>query len=303
MSTSQVVIENPVLNRPFEEPRWHFRFADEGITNEIVEGRRVSSYFVPIPRAKTRGRQLLLPHTEWTQDRLKENEFINQVRARVALWRQGGYLGVTRTTARLLAHWNDPERERQLFFCQREAVETVIYITEVARKFGDAWIENQLREFNASSNPLLFRMACKMATGSGKTVVMAMLIAWHALNELANTQDARCSDAFLLLTPGITVRDRLRVLLPNDPDDYYRKLDLVPVDLLTELGQAKILITNFHAFKPRELIEAGALTKSILAQGRENPFTETPDQMVRRVCRELGNKKNIIVLNDEAHHC
>src|SRR5206468_2479792 len=161
--------------------------------------------------------------------------------------------------------------------------------------------ENDLREANDSSNPGLPRMAFKMATGSGKTVVMAMLIAWQALNKLANQQDARFTDTFLVITPGITIRDRLRVLLPNDPDNYYRQRDVVPSETMPELGKAKILITNFHAFKFRERGDAGKLTKIILTKGETNPFTETPDQMVRRVCRELGNKKNIIVLNDEAH--
>ena len=142
-----------------------------------------------------------------------------------------------------------------------------------------------------------------MATGSGKTVVMAMLIAWQALNKLANPQDARFSDTFLIVTPGITIRDRLRVLLPNDPENYYRQRDIVPAQHAGQLGQAKILITNFHAFQLREKVAAGKLTKSILGRGQPGAFTETPDQMVRRVCRELGTKKNIIVLNDEAHHC
>jgi len=142
-----------------------------------------------------------------------------------------------------------------------------------------------------------------MATGSGKTVVMAMLIAWHTLNKRANPQDARFSDTFLIVTPGITIRDRLRVLLPNDPESYYRQRDLVPARLQDQLGHAKIIITNYHAFQLREKVAAGKITKSILADGQPSPFTETHDQMVRRVCRELGAKKNIIVLNDEAHHC
>ena len=142
-----------------------------------------------------------------------------------------------------------------------------------------------------------------MATGSGKTVVMAMLIAWQTFNKLANPQDARFSDTFLIVTPGITIRDRLRVLLPNDPQNYYRQRDIIPTESLEQLGQAKILITNYHAFLPREKVAAGKLTKAILAQGESNGVTETPDQMVRRVCRELGNKKSIIVINDEAHHC
>ena len=299
---SQVVIENPIINSPFDEPTRHFRFTDEGITNEIVDGRRISSYFVPIAKPKKKGKQLQFD-TEWTQDRIEENKLVNDIRRRVALWREGGYVGVTPTTARLIAYWTDPDREKKLFFCQIEALETVIYIAEVAKKFGDAWIENAIREANDTSNPGLPRTAFKMATGSGKTVVMAMLIAWHALNKLANPQDARFSDTFLIVTPGITIRDRLRVLLPNDPENYYRQRDIVPAQLQEQLGQAKILITNFHAFQLREKVAAGKLTKAILADGQPSPFTETPDQMVRRVCRELGTKKNIIVINDEAHHC
>jgi len=310
----QVVIENPILNSPFAEPTRHFKFTEDGITDEIVEARRVSSYFIPIPRPKKKNAKQLAFETEWTADRVKENDFINKVRGRVAIWRQGGYLGITNTTRRLLEYWQRPERERRLFFCQIEALETAIYITEVARKYSDAWIENQLREANASSNPLLYRIAFKMATGSGKTAVMAMIIAWHVLNKLADPQNALFSDTFLIVTPGITIRDRLRVLLPNDPQNYYRTLDIVPPDLRDELGKLKILITNFHGFSLRERLNAGKLTKSILARSNDfsrgateaattSPFTETPDQMVRRVCRELGNKKNIVVLNDEAHHC
>jgi len=299
----QVVIENPVINSPFQEPDQHFRFTDEGITNEVIQGRRVSSYFVPIARPRKKGQKQLEFDTEWTQDRIEENKLVNQIRARVKLWREGGYIGVTPTTSRLLDYWTDPDREKKLFFCQIEALETAIYITEVAHKYGETWIGNDLRDGNESSNPGLPRMAFKMATGSGKTVVMAMLIAWHTLNKLSNPQDPRFSDTFLVVTPGITIRDRLRVLLPNDPQNYYRQRDILPSQSLDQLGRAKIIITNFHAFQLREKVAAGKLTKKILAEGGSGAFTETPDEMVRRVCRELGTKKRIVVLNDEAHHC
>ena len=285
------------------KPRRHFKFTEDGITDEIVEARRISQYFVPIPRAKKKSPKQLSFETEWTADRVEENKDINKIRERVALWRKGGYVGITKITASLLEYWKRPEREKKLFFCQIEALETAIWIGEVAGKYGEAWVENLLREKNQLSNPLLYRIAFKMATGSGKTLVMAMLIAWQTLNKLANTQDPRFSDTFLIVTPGITIRDRLRVLLPNDPQNYYRLHDLVPSDLMPELDKAKMVITNFHAFKQRERISAGKLTKQLLKQQKESPFTETPDQMVRRVCRELGNKKNIIVINDEAHHC
>jgi len=300
----QVVIENPVLNSPYGEPIRHWKFTDEGITDEKVEGRRISSYFVPVPQPRRRGKdkQLVLD-TEWTKDREKENDFINRVRGRVALWREGGYIHITRTTRRLLEYWKNPERENKLFFCQIEAVETAIYIAEAASKCGDAWIENDLRQANESANPGLYRIAFKMATGSGKTVVMAMLIAWQTLNKLANSQDGRFSDTFLIITPGITIRDRLRVLLPNDPNNYYKQRDLLPTDVMGELGKAKIIITNFHGFLRREKITAAKITKEIVAPDDKERFLETPDEMVRRVCRELGNKKNIVVINDEAHHC
>ena len=302
---NQVVIENPVLNSPFEEPKRHFKFTEDGITDEIIEERRISQYFVPIPQPKKKSaKQLAFAEIGWTADRVEENKDINRIRERVAIWRKGGYVGITKTTSRLLEYWKREDRERKLFFCQIEALETAIWITEVAPKYGEAWVENFLREKNLQSNPLLYRIAVKMATGSGKTVVMAMLIAWQSLNKIASSQDARFSDTFLIVTPGITIKDRLRVLLPNDPQNYYKQHDIVPSDLLPELDKAKFVITNFHAFKLRERVATGKITKQLLKQTNGvNPFTETPDQMVRRVCRELGNKKNIIVINDEAHHC
>jgi type III restriction enzyme len=131
----QVVIENPVINSPYDEPKRHFRFTDEGITDEIIEARRVSSYFVPIakPKKKKGDEAQLLLSTEWTNDRIAENRFINQVRGRVRLWREGHYPGITRTTANLLEYWTDPRRDRKLFFCQIEALETAIYLAEAAK--------------------------------------------------------------------------------------------------------------------------------------------------------------------------
>ncbi|MEW4568509.1 BPTD_3080 family restriction endonuclease [Tautonia sp. JC769] len=299
---ADVVIENPILNSPFSEPTRHFRFDDEGITNEVVSGRRSSSYFVPIPRPKKKGKQLQFD-TEWTQDRVEENPVVNRIRQRVGMWREAGYPDATPVTRRLLEYWTDPEREKKLFFCQVEAVETAIYIAEAAVKRGDAWIVTAIQEANEGANPGLFRVAMKMATGSGKTVVMAMLVAWHALNKAARPQDPRFSDSFLIVCPGITIRDRLRVLLPNDPENYYRQRDILPPEQMEQLGRAKIVIINRHVFKLRERGDASRLTKALLTNGQPGAFTETPAQMVNRVCRELGTKKNIVVLNDEAHHC
>jgi type III restriction enzyme len=297
--TDQVHIENPIINAPFSVPTKHFEFDVTGITNRVIDGRRPSSYFIPIATAKRAQSGQSAFETEWTRDRIEENRFINDVRQKVAAWRQGGYSGVTSVTGQLLDYWNDTDREKKLFFCQIEALETIIYITEVAKSHGDAWMINHLNTASDLSNPGLFRLALKMATGSGKTVVMGMLIAWHVLNKKANSQDTRFGDAFLLVAPGITIRDRLRVLLPSESNNYYRERDLVPPSLFGELMQAQIHITNFHAFQLRDKMKIGKLNKAIL----KTDGLETPDEMVRRVCRSLSGKKNLIVINDEAHHC
>lgn len=299
-----VVIDNPILNSPYEEPARHFRFSDEGITDEVVDGRRPSGYFVPVPAARTRQGQLQF-ETQWTQDRFTPNDAINEIRSHVGRWRETRYDGVTRTTRELLEYWNDPGRDRPLFFAQREAVETAIFLTEVGSKeSGGAFLQNELRQWSEEYNPGLLRAAFKIATGGGKTVVMGMLIAWHTLNKAVNPQDGRFGDAFLVVTPGITIKDRLRVLLPNDPDNVYRERDLVPPDRWEALHRARLVITNFHAFQPRVTEQVKPLAREVLGYDQGNPFVESDAQMVRRVLRDLGtNKRNLIVINDEAHHC
>ncbi|MCX6433029.1 MAG: DEAD/DEAH box helicase family protein, partial [Actinobacteria bacterium] len=299
-----VSIENPILNSPFAEPTRHFKFDDDGITSEIAEGRRRSTYFIPIAKPKIKGgAQLSLPG-DWVGERMTDNDFINRVREQVTAWRTARYPGITAVTRDLLAYWQAPDREKPLFFCQIEALETAIFLAEVAGN-RQPWIENKLREDGQARNPGLYRIAFKMATGSGKTVVMAMVIAWQALNKFANVQDKRFSDAFLVVTPGITIRDRLQVLRPNLTGNYYQERDLLTPDQLQALQAAKIEVANFHGFIRRDTLDAASLTKKVLAgpAGDTDQFKETPDQMVRRVCRALGTKKNIVVLNDEAHHC
>jgi type III restriction enzyme len=291
-----VVIENPIINSPFAEPMRHFYFGETGITDKIVESRRNSAYFVPIPPSRKKsGKEQLVLGTEWTKDRQQENKFINDIRNTVAKWRFGGYDGVTSTTRTLLEYWKRPDRERKLFFCQIEALETAIYFAELSTR-RDSWIRTELKAANDMANPLLNRVAFKMATGTGKTVVMAMIIAWQALNKF--------TDSFLIVTPGITIRDRLRVLLPNEPGNYYRALDVVPEDMRRELEKAKILITNYHAFQMHEKGDASSNTKELLGAKQSGAFKESPDEMVRRVCRTFSKRKGgLLVINDEAHHC
>ena len=166
--------------------------------------------------------------------------------------------GVTPATARLLQQWRQHDFATvRPFFCQVEAVETCIWLTEVARtQRRHAHIWAHLRAANVTSNPDLSRIALRMATGRGKTTVMAMLIAWQTVNAVRSPGSKLFSRGFLLVTPGITIKDRLRVLLPNDPDSYYRHRELVPMDMLPDIDRAKIVITNYHAFRRRETTES-----------------------------------------------
>ena len=302
------IIENPIINSPYRAPEKYFKFDDEGITNEVVAGRRPSQYFVPVPKPRKKGQQIELDFAEFTADKIRLNDFVNQVRDRVDIWRKQGYQSVTPTTRRLLEFWSDPGRDNPILFAQREAAETAIYLAEAAQKQGDVWIRNQLNETNQACNLSLHRVALKMATGSGKTVVMSMLIAWQTLNKVAQPNDARFAKRFLVITPGLTIKDRLRVLLPEDDQNYYKLRGLVPADLHDDLGQAKVVIANYHQLQRRETKAGktvGSLTKELLAgtSGGESPFRESWGQMAARVTRDLGGSSGIVVLNDEAHHC
>jgi type III restriction enzyme len=302
---TQGPIENPIINSPFVEPQRHFvTSADGDVSGEIDERRRPSEFFVPVARPKKLSGQMTMDQFGGPKKQ-QPNEIVNEIRQSVARWRASDYPHITSTTRDLIDHWRDEDRERRLFFCQLEAAETAIYLTEAAEKMGDTKALNVIRHENASLNGGLPRFAFKMATGSGKTVLMAMLIAWQTLNKAANAQDRRFTDKFLVITPGITIRDRLRVLLPNDSGNFYKALDVVTPEQLDRLQSATILVTNFHALMRRDKIQAASLTKKILSQGDtdDERFRETPAEMVRRVCRVFGTSKNIVVLNDEAHHC
>jgi len=235
---------------------------------------------------------------------------INTIRSFVDQWRMAPNPNdwkVTPETARLLQHWRHHRFSNfRPFFCQVEAVETVIWLTEVAPKSGkrEKDILEQLARANEDANPALSRLALKMATGSGKTTVMAMLIAWQTINAVRRPTSRRFTRGFLVVTPGITIRDRLRVLQPNDPDAYYASRELVPNDMLADLERAKIVITNYHAFKLRERIPLSKGGRSLLqGRGEELNTLETEGQMLQRVMPDLMGMKNILVINDEAHHC
>ena len=307
-------LENPILNGPYDPPARHFALGPSGPTGEIKTGRRPSESFIPVPatrKGKKAGEQVALDF-DVTGERLERNQLINSIRGEVELWRARKYPGVTPITRKLLLHWADPSCENRVLFCQREAVETAVFFAEVAgRQAGAADLRRQIDEQNAAHNAKLPRVALKMATGSGKTVVMAMLIAWQTINKVVSPRDARFAKRFLVIAPGITIRDRLRVLLPADSGNYYRERDLVPPDLWPHLNQAEVAITNYHTFLLRDTKEIRGVasnTRKILTAGKKSdPFKETDDQMVSRVLRDLGGASgkasDIVVFSDEAHHC
>ena len=312
MTTAE--IDNPVLNGPFEVPQRHFEIGRFGPTGRVLKGRRLSESFIPVPppkKSRNSGDQIALDFDS-TGERVEKNDLINQVRSEVELWRARDYPGITSQTRKLIQYWSTGPltRNEPVFYCQREAAETAIYLTEVAgRHPGASDYRPRLASENSLHNAGLPRQGLKMATGTGKTVVMAMLIAWQSVNKVHFPRDTRFSKRFLVVTPGITIRDRLRVLLPSDQDNYYRERDLVPPDAWDAVLQAQVVITNYHAFLLRDVREisgVAANTRKILTSSRAlDPFRETPDQMVTRVLRGLSGhgKGGIVVLNDEAHHC
>ena len=316
---SNPFFEHPILNSPYDYPRRHWELDAHGQpTQQIREDRRPAQFITPIPKprrrtdAPVRQAEIVLDEGQGlssAEQKYDITSVINEVRRQVDTWRalpKASQWQVTPETARLLHHWRHHEfSDIRPFFCQVEAVETAIWLTEVAPHTADGkkTLEHLTRA-NNDSNPGLSRLALKLATGAGKTTVMAMLIAWQTINAVRHPGSKRFTRGFLVVAPGLTIKDRLRVLQPNDPDSYYRSRELIPTDLLPELDRAKIVITNYHAFKLRERLEAAKGTKSLL-QGRGAPLStlETEGQMIQRVMPDLMGLKNIMVINDEAHHC
>jgi type III restriction enzyme len=307
-----VSLDNPILNSPFRKPDRHWELDAKGMpTGNAVEGRRDSAYIMPIPQSRrTVGQEEQLTLDVEGAVATKANDLVNNIRGRVDEWRKlsAGQWGVTYETQRLLGHWRETGRDKPLFFCQVEAAETIIWLTEVAPKNkATQELAKAIAAHSDGANPGLFRLAMKLATGAGKTTVMAMLMAWHAVNKARRPNSRTFTDAFLIVTPGITIKDRLRVLMPEAPDSIYDRLSIVPRDMMDDLRKARIVITNYHAFQKRKLSLARG-TADVL-RGRESEeefdarFRETDGAMIQRVMASLMGRRGIIVINDEAHHC
>ena len=314
---SNPFFEHPILNSPYECPGRHWELDKTGQpTQQIIETRRRAEFITPIPKPKKRKaskaqKEIVFEDVKGISTEKQQydvNASINEVRNQVDRWRAlpPSQWQVTPETARLLQHWRHHDfKSVRPFFCQVEAVETAIWLIEVAAQSstGKKILDN-LAAANHEANPELMRMALKLATGAGKTTVMAMLIAWQTVNAVRQPNSKKFTRGFLVVAPGLTIKSRLRVLQPNDPESYYLDRELVPSDMLDDINRAKIVITNYHAFKRRERIELSKGGRSLLqGRGDELDTLETEGQMLQRVMPDLMGFKNILVLNDEAHHC
>lgn len=274
-------IDQLIINSPYEEPREHWKYERESRTFTRTKERRPAGYVVATPGSKSFDDPGVF----------KELPIPNRIRPRVAAWRAANYPGITGVTRRLLEHWRDPElnEARRFFFCQLESFETLVWLTEAAPS------ERQGIEIPGDGGP--FRRLCaKMATGSGKTIVMAMLIAWHVLNRVTNDKDPRFSKNVFVVAPGLTVRKRLAVLVPAAPGNYYDQFDLVPAALREKLRQGRVLVRNWHALN-WESDEHVAKKRGVDKRGAKSDLA-----YVREVLGEMAAASDILVLNDEAHH-
>jgi type III restriction enzyme len=274
-------IDHLIIGSPFEEPASYWAYERETRRFERRTGRRSAGYVVATPGVDSfddPGIFVELP-------------LVNRIRPRVQAWRETGYPGVTGTTKRLLAHWRDTElREgHRFFFCQLEAIETLIWLTEAPAA------DRRGIDVPGDGGPFP-RVCAKMATGTGKTIVMAMVIAWQVLNKVADPQDKRFARHVFVVAPGLTVRKRLEVLEPSHPESYYDAFDIVPSGLRDRLRHGKVRVRNWHALA-WETEERLKRRRSVDKRG-----AKSDEAYVREVLGELASAKNLLVLNDEAHH-
>ena len=319
--------DNPVLNNPYEEPQYYYDTDMNGNIDyaTVINGRRPFGYDVNIV-PKKRGEKTFFSQEDFIS--VDPNaEFINGIRKEVKAWREAGYPKASRITKELLDFWfNNKERRAnlRLFFCQREAVETAVWLNEIAERDPNTgnYILNLLSERRHTVSKddayVLPRTAFKMATGTGKTVVMAMLILYNYLNKRANPMDTHYADHFLLCAPGITIRDRLSVLQLDysqrsnnfERTDYYHQRGLIPPQFEKELGglNASITIVNYQQFLPRVFSGKHASPLDGKQKWVDGELVTQKDKedysvMLSRILEKGVKGKRIVVINDEAHHC
>ena len=277
---SSAIIDRLIVNSPYAEPAQHWRYDRETRLFDLAQGRRPAGYVV----ASEDSRAFDDPGV------FVEIPLVNAIRPRVKAWREAGHPGVSAVTRRLLRHWHGrKDAEQPFFFCQLEAAETLIWLAEAsnADKVGVAV---------PSDGGAFQRLCAKMATGSGKTVVMAMVIAWQVLNSVAQPGDRRFSRNVLVIAPGLTVKSRLAVLEPARPGNYYDVFNVVPSALRDKLRQGKVLVRNWHALN-WETDERLSKRRSVDKRG-----AKSDEAYAREVLGDMARARDILVLNDEAHH-
>ncbi len=278
---SRAAIDRLIVNSPWEEPARHWRYDRTTGRFDLADGRRPAGYVVASPDSRAFDDPGVFV----------EIPLVNRIRERVGAWRAAGYPGVTGITKRLLEHWNDPEEfeARRFFFCQIEAAETLVWLAE-------APAADRLGVDIPSDGGPFERLCAKMATGAGKTVVMAMAIAWHILNKAANPRDPRFSRHVLVVAPGLTVKNRLAVLEPSHPENYYEAFRVVPPALLDKLRRGKVSVRNWHALN----WETGE--KIAGRRGVDKRGAKSDEAWVRDALGDMAGARNVLVVNDEAHH-
>jgi type III restriction enzyme len=250
-------VAEPIICGPYDEPTEHWQIV-EGETPNRLPGRRPATYYFRPPG----------PVSDSIADdpgTLIELKLVTRVRERLKAWQAAGRPGVKRTTLELLDYWTRDGRQHRLFFAQREAAETVIFLTEARADFLqgiEVPPDTPSGERRAEGYAGFRRIACKMATGTGKTTVMAMLAAWSILNKVAMRGDACFSDVVLVVCPNVTIRRRLGELDPREGDaSLYRTRDLVPPHLMADLVKGRVLVTNWHVFEPQSVTPGGVSAK------------------------------------------
>ena len=277
----QATIDRLIVNSPYDEPSQHWHYDRNARLFDLAEGRRPAGYVVASQDSRTFD----------DPGKFVEIPLVNRIRPRVKAWREAGWPGASATTRRLLGHWTDPEdfATRRFFFCQIEAIETLIWLAEAS--------SDERAGIDMPSDGGEFQRLCaKMATGAGKTIVMAMLIAWQVLNKVERPHDKRFSRNVLVVAPGLTVKSRLAVLKPENPENYYAAFRIVPQAFFDKLRQGRVIVRNWHALN-WESKEKVARRRSVDKRG-----VRSDEAYVRDVLGDMATARNILVVNDEAHH-
>jgi len=321
--TPTQAVPDPVINKPYDEPKQHWRYGKDGVPSVVGERRR-ASYWYKTNRTGAAQQDLL------ADEESDDLPLVNRLRDDVKRWRDAGHRGASGVTRDLFTHWRNPERApRRLFFCQLEAAETIIYLLEMAfpgrlgatgfksfrvpqsdfdrlvggekPAFEEVVGEFYPRLIDPAAEPGLLplrRLGCKMATGSGKTVVMAMVVAWAFCNRGRNPATTTFPGGVLICAPNLTVKERLQVLRPDSEFNYYDEFDIVPAKYRELMGAGRVLVTNWHGFAPKSEHKEGDATYRVVNKGEETPEAFTKDRL-----GDLADRVPILVLNDEGHHC